>query len=227
MWKQRLDGNLSEKYVHITWVSENLGHSYTFFLKKGVYDVPPPPWDINYVKKENVLNESIVCVVLSCLLIAALWSPAEKWLTSWLACMCFCHFPMWCPGSGVVLDCFDSWSLPSRPWAAYRPPSRPPPLGILYTMIFWNYTIYKAKWHMLALWQLGRYCVTALLTTLPYNSFQSSWANTNLYLNLIYQHANDLKITKLNAANRWYASIQLKSIILQIYTLLTFKYTTI
>ena len=21
---------------------------------------------------------------------------------------CFCHFPMWCPGSGVVLDCIDS-----------------------------------------------------------------------------------------------------------------------
>ena len=30
-----------------------------------------------------------------------------------LALMCvmfssvFCHFPMWCPGSGVVLDCID------------------------------------------------------------------------------------------------------------------------
>ena len=80
---------------------------------------------------------------------------------------------------------------------------------------------------MLALWQLGRYCVTALLTMLPYNSFQSSCANTNLYLNLIYQHANGLKITKLNAANSWYTSIQHKSIILQLYTLLTFKYTTI
>ena len=21
--------------------------------------------------------------------------------------LCFCHFPMWCPGSGVVLDCID------------------------------------------------------------------------------------------------------------------------
>ena len=80
---------------------------------------------------------------------------------------------------------------------------------------------------MLALWQLGRYCVTALLTTLPYNNFQSSCANTNLYLNNIYQHADGLTITKLNAANSWYASIQLKSIILQLYTLLTFKYTTI
>ena len=26
--------------------------------------------------------------------------------------LCFCRFPMWCPGSGVVLDCIDSGSLP-------------------------------------------------------------------------------------------------------------------
>ena len=50
-----------------------------------------------------------VFAMLSCLLIAALWSPVGKGLTSWLSCMgcvlVFCHFPMWCPGSGVVLDC--------------------------------------------------------------------------------------------------------------------------
>ena len=22
--------------------------------------------------------------------------------------LCFCHFPIWCPGSGVMLDCLDS-----------------------------------------------------------------------------------------------------------------------
>ena len=33
-------------------------------------------------------------------------------LGSCLWCLCFCHFPMWYPGSGVVLDCIDSWSLP-------------------------------------------------------------------------------------------------------------------
>ena len=27
--------------------------------------------------------------------------------------LCFCHFPMWYPWSGVVLDCFDSLSLHS------------------------------------------------------------------------------------------------------------------
>ena len=33
-----------------------------------------------------------------------------------LVCDCllsFCHFHMWCPGSGVVLDCIDSWYVPS------------------------------------------------------------------------------------------------------------------
>ena len=25
--------------------------------------------------------------------------------------LCFCHFPKWYPGSGVMLDCIDSWSL--------------------------------------------------------------------------------------------------------------------
>ena len=27
--------------------------------------------------------------------------------------LCFCHFPLRCPGSGVVFDCVDFWSLPS------------------------------------------------------------------------------------------------------------------
>ena len=58
-----------------------------------------------------------VFVMISCLFIAALWSPAGRGLTSWLlVCdvfLCFCHFTMWCPGSDVVLDCIDSGSLPS------------------------------------------------------------------------------------------------------------------
>ena len=48
---------------------------------------------------------------------AALWSPAGKgWPLGSLVCdvfLCFCHFPIWCSGSGVVFDCIDSWSLPS------------------------------------------------------------------------------------------------------------------
>ena len=79
---------------------------------------------------------------------------------------------------------------------------------------------------MLDLWQLGRYRVTAMLTTLPYNSFKFYCANTKLYLNHIYRHAACLKITKSNATNSKYASKQPTHIILQLYMLLTFKYTT-
>ena len=36
----------------------------------------------------------LVCVVLSCLFLVALWSPAGKGLTSWLSCMlCFSTVP--------------------------------------------------------------------------------------------------------------------------------------
>ena len=45
-----------------------------------------------------------VCFMLSRLLIAALWSPTGKGLTSWILFVMF-H---WYPGSGVVLDCIDS-----------------------------------------------------------------------------------------------------------------------
>ena len=54
--------------------------------------------------------------MVSFLFIAALGSPVGKGLTSWLSCVwCFiviCNFPLWCPGSGMVLNCVDSQSLP-------------------------------------------------------------------------------------------------------------------
>ena len=59
---------------------------------------------------------SVLCLLCrcKCLFICAFWSPAGKGLTSWLSFVvsnCNCHFPIWYPGSGVVLDCIDSWSL--------------------------------------------------------------------------------------------------------------------
>ena len=47
-----------------------------------------------------------VSVMLSCLFIAVFLSPAGKGLTSLLSV--FCHFPMRCPRSGVVLYCINS-----------------------------------------------------------------------------------------------------------------------
>ena len=51
---------------------------------------------------------------LSCFRVcsAALWSPAGK-MADFFALVCFCHFSIWYPGSGVVLACIDSSSLPS------------------------------------------------------------------------------------------------------------------
>ena len=44
------------------------------------------------------LSFVFVFAILPCLFLAALWSPAEKGLISWLFCMdiclCFCHFPI-------------------------------------------------------------------------------------------------------------------------------------
>ena len=53
----------------------------------------------------------LMVLMRSRLFIAALCSPAGKGLTSWLVLVMFivfCYFPMWYPGSGVVLDCIVS-----------------------------------------------------------------------------------------------------------------------
>ena len=73
-----------------------------------------------------------------------------------------------------------------------------------------------------------RYRVMAMLATLPYNSFKSYCASKYIYLiNLVYRHADCLKITLSNAANRQYVLKQPKLIKLQLYAILTFKYTSI
>ena len=54
----------------------------------------------------------LVFVMLSCeSVFDALWSPAEKWLTSWLSFVmsnCEVVRSHLYPGSGVALDCIDS-----------------------------------------------------------------------------------------------------------------------
>ena len=57
---------------------------------------------------------SVLCLLCLCtrLFMCALWSPAGKWLTSWLsfvASKCeLVTFPFRYRGSDVVLDCIDS-----------------------------------------------------------------------------------------------------------------------
>ena len=61
---------------------------------------------------------SVLCLLClcACLFKCALWSPAGKGLTSWLLFVVSTvnlSLSHWYPGSGVVLDCIDSWSLHS------------------------------------------------------------------------------------------------------------------
>ena len=58
---------------------------------------------------------SVLCFLCLCarLFICALWSPTGKGLTSWLEFVVSAvslSLSHWYPGSGVVLDCIDSWS---------------------------------------------------------------------------------------------------------------------
>ena len=42
------------------------------------------------------------------LFLAALWSPTTIHSLVCDVFLRFCHFLIWCPGSGVVIDCIDS-----------------------------------------------------------------------------------------------------------------------
>ena len=59
---------------------------------------------------------SVLCLLCLCarLFMCALWSPAGRGLTSWLSFVVSAvslSLSHWYPGSDVVLDCIDSWSL--------------------------------------------------------------------------------------------------------------------
>ena len=100
-WKS--EGRAFWKLFKWKWLSPPVKYFYWPF-QGGTYQV------------DHLCNFCIVFVTLSRLLIAAFWLPAGKGLTSWFSFvvlkLCGCYFPIWYPGSGVVLDCIDSWSLP-------------------------------------------------------------------------------------------------------------------
>ena len=59
---------------------------------------------------DNLCYLCLVFVMRSRLFTAALWSHEGKGLTSWLLfsmLIVVCFFPIWFPGTGVVLDCID------------------------------------------------------------------------------------------------------------------------
>ena len=79
------------------------------WVKSYYYHIQPNKYTYSYKCYNNGLkfhSLKTYALVRICLLMAA------KGLTSWLSfVMSYCGD--WYPGSGVVLDCIDSWSLPS------------------------------------------------------------------------------------------------------------------
>ena len=58
-----------------------------------------------------VLFMSCVChafVSVHCCLVITCWESVDLLALVCEVKLCFCHFPMWYPWSGVVLDCVDS-----------------------------------------------------------------------------------------------------------------------
>ena len=49
-----------------------------------------------------MLLRMLCCLVVTC------WERADHLAVVCDVQLCFCNFPMWYPGSGVVLDCIDS-----------------------------------------------------------------------------------------------------------------------
>ena len=54
----------------------------------------------------DCLCNSVLSVLSSCLVITC-WERADSWLFCVRCFLCVCHFSIWCPGLGMVLDCID------------------------------------------------------------------------------------------------------------------------
>ena len=58
-----------------------------------------------------MLFMSCVCqpfASVHCCLVVTCWERANLFALVCDVYLCFCQFPMWCPGSGVEFDCIDS-----------------------------------------------------------------------------------------------------------------------
>ena len=49
-----------------------------------------------------------IAVSVPCSLVVTCWVRADLLVLLYVMFLVFCHFPIWCPMSGVVFDCIDS-----------------------------------------------------------------------------------------------------------------------
>ena len=102
-------------YIHSGWSLAWMGWRRETCLS------PPVKIFLTDCSKAKLLLWIIFAIYVSCLSCFPVCSLqprghllVKSWPLSALVCdvlLCYCLFPVWCPGSGVALDCIDSWSL--------------------------------------------------------------------------------------------------------------------
>ena len=58
-----------------------------------------------------VINVCRAVLSVPCSLVVTCWDRADLLALLYLMFLVFCHFPLWWPGSGVIIDCIDSLLL--------------------------------------------------------------------------------------------------------------------
>ena len=93
------------------WIS--MGH----FMRTKQFSYRLLQGGVSFVDLFRYLLFLFVFANTRCLFVATLWSPVGEGLSSLLSwmrcCLMFLSLSLRCPGSVVVLDCINSWSLPS------------------------------------------------------------------------------------------------------------------
>ena len=77
-------------------------------VTRGYYIVDPIHICLYHIVSSVPWSRVVICSVRANLLVLLCVMFSCVFVT-----LCLCHFPIWCPGSGVLLDCIDSWSFPS------------------------------------------------------------------------------------------------------------------
>ena len=109
-------GSIMQTNIYVSWSTSELRVRFA----RHETGLSPPVKYFYWLFQSGLLLWDI-CVInvlcLSCLLVCLLqpWGhlKGKDWpLDSCLWCLLwFCYFPIWYPGTGVVSDCIDSWSL--------------------------------------------------------------------------------------------------------------------
>ena len=118
------------------------------------------------------------CLLVPCGQLLGKWWPLGSRLWCLIVCLLLSH---WCPGSGVVLACIDSWSLPSSLLFFDYTYMYQPTFFCLFSRAltgFWKQELRTHMWHELRT-HMG-------LTGKNGSPTPKSWSPTNLCIPYMY-----------------------------------------